>query len=437
MVASRFRRIGSVVALTTLFGALGIQGPAAAVEAPDQVLAWNQHAYHEFFVVKSPPLPPPISIFYFAIMHAAVYDAVNAIDGGHEPYLDTPAVTALADPSDSKGAAAAKAAQVTLLSLVPEAATAINDHYADSMADLLTAGETQPAIDGGAAVGEAAANATIVARTGDGRTTAPIPFPVDPTPEPGDWVPLVAGPAGNNFGWVVGVTPFLIEDADDFATTGPLPLGTPEYAAEFNQVKSLGRATGSTRTLDQTNMALFWADNPPAMWSRIFWQLADDVSTVDNARLFAELWLTQADALIACFADKERHGFWRPTTAIRMAGTDGNPATVADPDWTALLPVPPYSDHPSGHNCASSSIVRTLQDFFETNQMSFSATRTFPPGGPAPITRHYTRFSQAITEIRLARVYGGLHFMSADAQGATLGRKVAKYRDRHYFGPVT
>lgn len=432
---SRFRLVCALAAMVIVM-AIPMSPPAAAVEAPDQVLAWNQHAYHELFVVKSPPQPPPISIFNFAIMHAAVYDAVNAIDGGYDPYLDTPAVAALADPSDSVGAAAAKAAQVTLLGLVPEAATAINGYYTQSVNDLMAAGETTAAIDGGAAVGQAAAEAILAARTGDGRSGILVPFPFDPTPEPGDWVPLAAGPAGNNFGGTPDVKPFFIEDAGDFATAGPLPLGSAEYAVEFNQVKDLGRATGSTRTQDQTNMALFWGDNPPAMWSRIFWQLADDVSMVDNARAFAMLWMTQADALIACFADKEAKDFWRPTTAVRMAATDGNPATAPDAEWTALLPVPPYPEHPGGHTCVSSSTVRTLRDFFGTDRMSFSATRTFPPGGPAPITRTFTRFSEAINEIRLARVYGGLHFMTADAQGANLGRKVADYRQAHYFQPA-
>ena len=428
--------VGMIVLTTALM--LPTTGVANAVAVPDQVLAWNQHAYHEFFVTTVPALPPPISIFNYSIMHAAIYDAVNAIDGGYEPYLETPAVEALADPSDSKGAAAAKAGQVTLLWLIPEAATAINGYYADSVQDLLDAGVTQQAIDGGAAVGQAAADAIIAERTGDGRTSAPVPFPFDPTPEPeeGDWVPLVPGPPGNNFGWVVDVTPFFIEDADDFATAGPLPVGSAAYAAEFNQVKSLGRATGSTRNQNQTNMALFWGDNPPAMWTRIFKQVSENngLSAVENARYFAMLYMTQGDALIACFADKARHSFWRPTTAIRMAASDGNPGTAPDTEWTALLPVPPYSDHPSGHNCASSSIVRTLRDFFGTDAMSFNATRT--AGVTTPITRFYTRFSQAINEIRLARVYGGLHFMTADAQGATLGRKVANYREAHFFQPV-
>jgi hypothetical protein len=218
-----------------------------------------------------------------------------------------------------------------------------------------------------------------------------------------------------------------------FATDGPLPLESAAYAAEFEQVKALGAATGSTRTQDQTSMALFWSDNAFAMWTRIFRQLSasQGLSVEENARLFAMAYLTAADAQIACFQDKERWGFWRPQTAIAHADDDANPATVADADWRPLLLNPPYPDHPSGHNCVSSSIVETLQDFFGTNRMSFSATHA-----TEGITRSFTHFSEAIAEIRLARVYGGIHFMTADAQGATLGKKIAKHREEHFFRAV-
>jgi len=203
-------------------------------------------------------------------------------------------------------------------------------------------------------------------------------------------------------------------------------------------VKSLGSKTGSTRTVDQTQAALFWADHPIAMWTRIFQDLAEDqdLTTAQSARYFAMLYLTGSDALIACFLDKELHSFWRPQTAIRSAGSDTNPDTDADGAWESLLGNPPYSDHPSGHNCISSSIVATLQDFFGTDVMSFGATSTPSTAVPSAIPREFSSFSQVIKEIRKARVWAGLHFMSADAQGATLGRKVADYREQHYFQPA-
>jgi hypothetical protein len=426
MNGRRFRRFGLLVGITVLVTGLTLPAslPAAAAEASDQVLAWNRYAYHELFVVKGQP--PPVAFMNLAMMHAAMYDAVNAIDGSHEPYLGAPAG---ADPSDSKNAAAAEAAYRVLSAVVPSPSAQLTTDYNTSIAEITSAGET--GIAGGQAVGQAAASAMIAARSSDDRNNTPPLFTTGTGP--GDWQAF----SGNNFRWLANIDPFLIEDADDFATKGPRSLGGAAYAAEFNQVKSLGRKTGSTRTVDQTDAAHFWAENATAMWSRIFQDLADgqELSTVQSSRFFAMLYLTGTDALIACFEDKELHGFWRPQTAIRNAGTDGNPATTADGDWESLLGNPPYPDHPSGHNCVSSSIVETLQDFFGTNQMSFGATSTPTATIPA-ITRDFTSFSQAIKEIRQARVWGGLHFMSADAQGANLGREVARYREEHYFQPA-
>jgi hypothetical protein len=425
MNGRRFRRFGLLVGMTVLVSGLTLPAslPAAAAEASDQVLAWNRYAYHELFVVKGQP--PPVAFLNLSMMHAAMYDAVNAIDGNHEPYLGAPAG---ADPSDSKNAAAAEAAYRVLLAVVPSPSAQLTTDYNTSIAEITSAGET--GIAGGQAVGQAAASAIVTARSGDNRTT---PTAFSTGIGPGDWQAF----SGNNFRWVANLNPFLIQDAEDFATNGPRRLDGEKYAAEFNQVKSLGRKTGSTRTQDQTDAALFWADNVTAMWSRIFQDLADgqDLSTVESSRYFAMLYLTGTDALIACFLDKELHSFWRPQTAIRNAGTDGNPATTADAAWESLLVNPPYPDHPSGHNCVSSSIVETLQDFFGTDQMSFGATSTATATIPA-ITRDFTSFSQAIKEIRKARVWGGLHFMSAESQGATLGRKVADYREGHYFQPA-
>jgi hypothetical protein len=427
MVASRFRRIGFVVSLMTLAGALGIQGqPAAADPVANQVVAWNRIAYREMFVVKSPSLPPPVAVLNYAIMHAAVYDAVNAIEGGYEPYLGAPDI---AGEEDSVNAAAVEAAYRTLVAFVPSPSAQLGTDYTNAIAHIREH-EGDAATDGGIEVGLATANAIIGPRSGDNRTS-PTAFTTGTGP--GDWQAF----SGNNFRWLANIDPFLIDRAEDFATNGPRRLDGDAYAAEFNQVKAQGRKTESTRTFDQTQAALFWADHPIAMWTRMFQDLAEDqdLATTESARFFAMLYLTGSDALIACFLDKEVHGFWRPQTAIRNAGTDGNPDTDADPAWESLLANPPYPEHPSGHNCVSASIVATLQDFFGTDVMSLGATSTPTATIPA-ITREFSSFSQVIKEIRKARVWGGLHFMSADSQGAILGRKVANYRQAHYFGPV-
>jgi hypothetical protein len=417
--------IGVFVLATALV--LPTSGTAAAVDVPDQVLAWNQHAYNELIVTAAQA--PPVAAMHLAMVHGAIYDAVNAIEGGYQPYLVSPS----ADGTESKDAAAAAAAYQVLRFILPDDRDdELLGYYTASLA-AIPDGDAE---DDGVEVGNAAAEAMIAARTGDGRFGNQ--FFTEGT-GPGDWRNPVGplNPTGNNFKWVGDVRPFLVPNVSAFATAGPLPLGSAAYAAEFRQVKSIGSATSTTRTADQTAMAQFWVDHAVAMWTRIFRQVSvnQELSVTENARYFAMLYLTGSDAVIACFQDKQRHAFWRPTTAIRLADTDGNANTVADPSWTALIGLPPYPDHPSGHNCVSSSFVETLKDFFGTNQMSFSATRATSPIGP--ITRYFTRFSQAINEVRLARVYGGIHFMTADAQGASLGKKIANYRQEHYFQPTS
>ena len=422
----RARLVVTLAAILTVV-AVPASPPAAAAAVPDQVRAWNKHAYNELIVTAGQA--PPVAVLHLAMVHGAVYDAVNSIHGGYEPYLGS----LPAPGGSSKDAAAAAAAYQVLLSILPAREAQLTEYYDASLA-LIPDG---PAKSGGVLVGEAAASAMITERTGDGRSGTDV---YEVGTNPGEWRPIPnpnGSPVVNAFRWVGLVDPFLIESAADFATVGPQALDSAEYAAEFDQVKALGGTTGSTRTADQTEQAVFWADHAVGMWTRIFRQLSRhaDLSVVENARFFAMLYLTGADAAIACFEDKTK-GFWRPQTAIQEAADDGNAATEADPTWTSLLQNPPYPDHPSGHNCVSSSFVRTLRDFFGTDEMSFRATRVFTQPGPAPITRTYTRFSQAIQEIRWARIYGGLHFWSADAQGGRLGRLVADYRDEHYFQPV-
>jgi hypothetical protein len=424
MSGHRISRLGMMLGVVLWAGVLAPATPFAAADqdVPDQVLEWNHHAYNELIVGQG-----PFSVQHMAMVHGAIYDAVNAINRKYQPYLGAPA----ARPSYSKNAAAATAAYEVLRWLLPGRATQLAGYYEDSLALIPDGPDEQGGID----VGTAAAEAMKAARADDGRPGTPsfTTFSFTTGFGPGEWRPFAEGPAGNNFKWIGDLDTWLVPDASLFATDGPLPLESAAYAAEFDQVKSLGAETASTRTQDQTDMARFWADNAFAMWTRIFWQLSasQELSVARNARYFAMLYLTAADAQIACFQDKERWGFWRPQTAIQLADDDGNPATVGDPNWKPLLPNPPYPDHPSGHNCVSSSFVETLKDFFGTNQMSFSATHS-----TLGITRSFTRFSEAIAEIRLARVYGGIHFMTADAQGAILGKQVARYRDQHYFRPM-
>jgi hypothetical protein len=224
---------------------------------------------------------------------------------------------------------------------------------------------------------------------------------------------------------------------------GPNALTSAAYANDFNEVKRLGSLTSTTRTADQTEAAIFWQDHGPAFWNRVSRALAAShrLDIVDNARLFAMENLAAADGAIGCWNDKYYWNFWRPITAIREAAGDGNPATEADPAWTPLfdpatvqfgtpLVTPGFPDHPAGHGCISGAIVRALQNFFGTDKITFSAfsTRT-------RTTRSYNRFSEALKEIIDARVWGGIHFRTADIQGAVLGKMVAHWLAKHHLQP--
>jgi hypothetical protein len=401
------------VALVAVAATLAIAAPTRADTASD----WNQHATDALIVAAGQS--PGVSLPHLAMVHGAVYDAVNAIDRSYEPYLGTPR----ARRWYSKDAAAATAAFRVLVALVPAQQPALEQKYLTSLA-AIPAGKAK---DGGISVGETAAAAMLAARQDDGRFGS-FRFPVGT--EPGQWRPVLPAFVNDPAAWLAEVKPFVIRDQAQFRSKGPNALSTKRYARELAEVKSLGSAGSTTRNAEQTDVARFWAEHPPAMWSRIFRQLtaAHQLGTADSSRFFAMLYLTAADAAIACWDDKAHWLRWRPITAIREADTDGNPATEADPEWLPLIATPPYPEHPAGHACVSSSIVETLRDFFGTDRAEFSATSAI-----SGTTRSFTRFSQAIAEIVDARVYSGIHFRTADEQGAEIGEEVARWRERHYF----
>jgi hypothetical protein len=287
----------------------------------------------------------------------------------------------------------------------------------------------------------------LTARMNDGRFgPTPTPYP-SPAP-PGIWRPTPPNFLNDPAAWVGNVRPFIVPSAEMLRTDGPNALTSAEYAEDFNEVKELGSLTSRRRTADQTDAAIFWQDQAMALWNRIFCTLAanQNLNVVDSARLFAMENLAAADALIGCWNDKYYYWFWRPITAIREAGSDGNPETEADPDWVPLfdpsvpasglpLVTPGFPDHPSGHSCVSSAIVHSMQDFFGTDSVGFTATSNKCLPAPCP-ARTYDHLSDALEEIIDARVWAGIHFRTADEQGAALGTEVADYEEDHYFEPT-
>jgi len=428
------RRVGlfSIALLAALHA-----GPAYAAEN-DAVSVWNERATVTLVNGHTAGTPgvqfaPPVAFIHLGIVQGAVYDAVNAIKGGHDPYLKG----LKAPTSASKGAAASTAAHHVLIGLVDQARgpatltaevkSAIKDRldaeYASSLAEI-PAGDAKTK---GIEVGAAAAAAMLANRAGDGRFGAPG-FPVGSGP--GEW----RGASDPN-GWVRNVRPFTLPRPEYFHTSGPpLPLTSAQYAAEFNEVKALGRATGSTRTEAQTSLAYWTAANPVPMLYAAMRQVAASkgLTITEQARFHAMTSMTAADSLINCWAEKAHWNFWRPTTAIQLADTDGNAATDVDTAWTSLLPLPPYPDEPSGANCGYSGLMNSAKAFFGSDAAEFEITSSgIGPGTGS--TRHYSGFTDVIDDVIEARILGGLHFRTADVNGAALGQSVAEFVDANFF----
>jgi hypothetical protein len=368
------------------------------------------------------------------MVQGAVYDAVNAIDRGYQPYLlDLDDVGA--QPWASQDAAIATAAHHVLVAIVAPARVAGLDMSYETTLSGIPDG---PAQEEGVRVGADAAAAMLSARANDGYRA---PFTFEIGSDPGDWRPSPPTFARDPDPWVGNLVPFLIDSPSQFRSEGPDPLTSHAYAEDFAEVKELGSLTSSTRTADQTTAAIFWQ---ASFVNRLMRDLsaAHQIENVDEARLLATVNLAYADAAIACWNDKYYWSFWRPMMAIREADTDGNPATLADPTWTPLfdpatpttppLANPPFPDHPSGHGCVSGASFLTLTDFFGTDKVAFDVHSARFPGQP----RHFERFSDALKEIIDARVWGGIHFRTADVQGAVIGKKVAHWVRKHYFQPM-
>ena len=434
---TQFKKI-LILPLLIALALVALASPTVA--RADAVTDWNLIASNAIVVTAGQP--PPVSALSFAMVQGAVYDAVNAIDRGHQPYLSEPP----SNPTDSKEAAAATAAFRVLVGfpdlsgLFPAQLPTLQPLYDAYIAGLPDNPPGSKAA--GITIGETTGRAMLVARMNDGRFGPP---PTLYPPAPGIWRPTPPNYASDPAPWVGNVLTFIVPSAEMLRTDGPNALTSAEYAEDFNEVKDLGSLTSITRTADETDAAIFWQDHAHALFNRIFRTLAasQQLDIVENARLFAMTNLAAADAAIGCWNDKYYWQFWRPITGIREADTDGNPATQADPTWLPLFdpatPVchppalftPPFPDHPSGHACATGAFVNTLQNFFGTDKIGFTAF-----SNKSCTTRSFDRFSDALSEVIDARVWAGIHFRTADVQGSVLGNKVAHYLEKHYFQPV-
>jgi hypothetical protein len=376
---------------------------------------------------------PGEAAVYMGIVHAAIYDAAVAIEGGYEPY----AIELHALPNTSSAAAIATAAHHTLiglqspLGLTPDQQAILDGDYANYLAAI----PDGAAKANGIAVGEQVAAAMVALRTNDGRERNPTLADLNPPPPgPGIWEPNPGNPPPPVLGLrLPGITPLALDSASQFRPDGPNPLTSEEYAADFNQVKELGRVDSATRTPAQTTQALFWTDHDLRQWNDGMLRLITDrgLDLVQAARMLAMAHVAGGDGMIACFEAKYHYWFWRPYQAIPRADTDGNPDTQPDPTWVPLRPTPNFPEYVSAHASHSTAVTRALEAFFGTDRVSFSLDSRVTQS-----TREYASFRDVVKDVNQARVLAGFHFRNSDQEGSNVGRAVGRYVADHYFQPL-
>ena len=370
----------------------------------------------------------PSNVIDIAIVHVAIYDAVQAIEKKYEPYY-----VEIPGASGSPVAAAAKAAHDVLVNRFPAQAASLTQMYEQY---LLSNGLTES--DPGVAVGAKAAAGIIALRACDGSFPAQPPPPFIGGTAPGVWRPTPPANLAMAVPWLGNVTPFAMNRPSQFRSEPPPDLTSREYAKDYDEVKAIGALNSSVRNADQTDLAQFYAGNTPVIWNRA---LRDIVNTHvhdvgDSARLLALVSMAVADALISCWNDKNHYVFWRPITAIRQGDNDGNPDTIGDSAWVSLITTPNYPDYTSGANDFASAVTTMLEHFFGTDHLTFSITTT-NVGPTVQDTRTYQRFSDAAQDVVDARVYSGIHFRFADEAARKQGRQVAHWTFKNFLRPLS
>lgn len=390
--------------------------------ASDMVTQWNDNALAAIRVDRT---APPIASRALAIVHTAVYDAVNAIDRTHKPYaVDVPAL-----PGTSAEAAVAAAAHRALVALFPAQAATFDSQFTASLATI-TDGTAET---NGVALGNLVADRMLALRATDGASTVVI---YTPGTGPGAWIPTPPAFAASALPQWPNVRPFAMTTGSQFTPHDLPTLTSAEYTADFNEVKELGSATSATRTADQTAIAKFWANGggtatPPGHLNLMAQAAAESQGNTlsQNARLFAVINVAMADAAIMSWDAKYDTNCWRPVTAIAAADTDGNPNTAADASWAPLLVTPPFPTYVSGHSSFSGAAAAVLKSFFGRDNIAFTLASEDATVG----SRSFTSFSQAAQESADSRLYGGIHFRFDNEDGLVAGTRLGTFVAQNFF----
>lgn len=406
------RHIGAFAIVMTTAG--------AAHASADVINEWNAITVSCTQGPEAPAnRPGPPGLLDIALVHAAMHDAVQAIEGRFEPYAFSDAE---ACGTGSPEAAAAAAAHAVLVGL----------YGAD---DPCLAGAPDPEVtygqDAGLALGRRAAAALLE------QYRPTVTLPTDPFlggDEPGQWRPT-PGVAAGAFTFLAETTPFVMRSPAQFRPKPPPPLESKAYARDYDEVKLLGALTSPARTPEQTELARFWTANWFSQWNAALRQIAEQSSlgVGDAARLFALVAFVAADSQISVYDAKYHYNYWRPITAIHEGDRDGNPRTEGDPTWTPFVATPPYPDYSSGANCLVASITTLLRLYFGTDEVPFSVSSSAPGSSQNP--RYYDRLSDAEREVVEVRILQGIHFRTAEEVGRRQGARIARWAFERFLTP--
>jgi len=413
---------------------------ASSIARADDVTDWNQHMLRAGTVGGTSPL---VMSRVAAIVQASVFDAVNGIDRKYMPVHVPPG----GDAGASRRAAVVEAAYTALVALYPTQKSTFDARLAVSLTAIASdPHETAVGIASGVAWGQTVANGILSWRATDGFTPAPAPCVGGHAV--GEWRPTPPGllpGAGPQFAYM---TPWSISAPSQFRPGGPPALTSARYTADFNETKTMGSSSSTIRSSDQTIYAWFWAASTATyIWNHLADSLIlrderdenDDSggshnrrnSLLRNARLLALVDIAMADAAIACWEAKYYYVFWRPVTAIPLADTDGNSATISDPAWMPLFATPAHPEYPSGHSTVSGAAARVLASFFGERER-FTLDNDLLIG----VTRSFRSFSESLDEVKNARIFAGIHFRSACDDGQAIGTQVANWVLDHALLPV-
>lgn len=392
----------------------------AQVILSDPVVEW--HKIFNGATLATVPIPNSLTTSRSAaLVSVSVFDAINGVDRWYAPYL----VTDRAPARTSKDAAAIQAAYAILLKLYPAQGMTLTARRNASIARLIAV-ERSKSVQLGVSWGQHVADTIWSARQSDGLTPAMAPFMGSATI--GFWRPTPPANSSGSGPQFATMTPWVLMRPSQFRPVPPPALNSPEYAADFNETKTWGAATGSPRQPEHSTLAVFWSGNGTLYWTRVASDLAQarHLTSHESAHLFALLHVALADASIATWDAKYRYVFWRPVTAIQSADNDGNDETAADPTWAPFLTTSAHPEYPSGHSNLAGAAATVLSAIFG-DDVTFDATSETMPGS----VRSFVGFDLAIEEMADARVFGGMHFRTACVRGSALGSTVASYVLRH------